>query len=77
MKFEKMHHKVFLKTNFGHGIRTRTVCTEGLDCLQYAIKSFGTRKSILIINFLSINENVIYFAIYEKLMLSRKLQFNG
>ena len=45
---------------------------EGLDDLHYAIKSLNTTESNWIIMFFTMTENVIYFTIYGKLVLSRK-----
>ena len=47
---------------------------EGLDVLHYAIKSLITSLFYYFIQFFDITNNVIYFTIYDKLMLSRKLK---
>ena len=60
------------KQNACRGIRTRDGPTEGLDDLHYAIKSLVTTESNWIIKFFRVTENVIYFTIYGKLVLSRK-----
>ena len=48
--------------------------TEGLDVLHHATKSFGTSLFFYFINILSMTGNVIYLTIYDKFMLSRKIQ---
>ena len=47
---------------------------EGFEVLHYAIKSLGTSQSYQIIYFVEMTQNVIYFTINGKLVLSSKLR---
>ena len=62
------------KTKRVTGNRTRDVATEGLDVLHYAIRSLKTSIFYWIIIFLGITDTVTYLTIYDKFMLSRKIQ---
>ena len=55
-------------------IRTHNDLLEGLEDHHYAIKSSIASQFNWIMLFLSTNEIVIYFTIYENMMLSRRLK---
>ena len=69
------HLKIILilkKIKCVSGNRTRDVLAEGLDDRHYAIKSLNKTESNWSIMFFRMTENVIYFTIYGKLVLTRK-----
>ena len=65
---------ILKKQNASKEIRTHNVSMEAQKDLHYAIRSMTGGIFNLNIKFLSLTETVIYFTIYDKLMLSRKLK---
>ena len=65
--------QILKKQKASDGNRTRHVFVIAHKGLHYAIESSVTRQFNQIIKLLSITKTVIYFTIYGKLMLSRKL----
>ena len=53
-------------------IRTHESLTDGLDDRHYGIKSLNETESNWTIMFFRMTENVIYFTIYGKLVLTKK-----
>ena len=66
--------RISKKQNAYCRIRTRDDLLEGLEDHHYAIKSSIASQFNWIMYFLSTNEIVIYFTIYENMMLSRRLK---
>ena len=64
------------KQNASNETRTHNVCVETQKDLHYAIRSLTVGVFNSNIKFLSLTETVIYFTIYDTLMLSRKLKIS-